>query len=73
MPQPGVRRFGWIVDLAAVTHWSLLAQAMVLTTARRLSRRGALLVLLSPGSALCDESQSLSRVRKAMALPTGGD
>lgn len=28
------------VDLAAVTQWSLLAQAMVLTTARRVSRRG---------------------------------
>ena len=61
-----------IVDLAAVTHWSLLAQAMVLTTARRLSRRGARLVLLSPGSALRDESRSLRVFERVMTLPAGG-
>ena len=60
-----------IVDLAAVTHWSLLAQAMVLTTARRLSRRGARLVLLSPGSALRDESRSLRVFERVMTLPAG--
>lgn len=61
-----------IVDLAAVTHWSLLAQAMVLTTARRLSRRGACLVLLSPGSALRDESRSLRVFERVMTRPAGG-
>ena len=60
------------VDLAAVTHWSLLAQAMVLTTARRLSRRGAVLVLLSPAPALRDESRALSVFERVMTLPAGG-
>lgn len=62
-----------IVDLAAVTHWSLLAQAMVLTTARRLSRRDARLVLQSPGSALRDESRSLRVFERVTTLPAGRD
>lgn len=60
------------VDLAAVTHWSLLAQAMVLTTGRRLSRRGAVLVLLSPAPALRAESRALSVFERVMTLPAGG-
>ena len=60
------------VDLAAVTHWSLLAQAMVLTTARRLSRREAVLVLLSPAPALRAESRALNVFERVMTRPAGG-
>lgn len=47
------------VDLAGVTHWSLLAQAMVLTTARDLTRHGRRLVLQSPSAALREEDGAL--------------
>jgi hypothetical protein len=47
------------VDLAGVTHWSLLAQAMVLATARHLARRGRYLVLQSPSAALREEDEPL--------------
>lgn len=47
------------VELAGVTHWSLLAQAMVLTTARDLARNGRRLVLQSPSAALLDDDDAL--------------
>lgn len=47
------------VDLAGVTHWSLLAQAMVLTTARELARHGRRLILQSPSAALRKEDEAL--------------
>ncbi len=47
------------VDLADVTHWSLLAQAMVLTTARDLARHGRRLILQSPSATLRDEDEAL--------------
>lgn len=47
------------VDLSGVTHWSLLAQAMVLTTARELARHGRRLVLQSPSPALREEDHAL--------------
>lgn len=53
------RRRRVYVDLAGVTHWSLLAQAMVLTTARDLARHGRRLVLQSPSAALREEDEAL--------------
>lgn len=47
------------VDLAGVTHWSLLAQAMVLTTARDLARHDRRLILQSPSAALREEDKAL--------------
>lgn len=40
------------VDVSAVTDWSLLAQAMLLSANRRLHSRGRHLVLVGPSSAL---------------------
>ena len=47
------------LDLSAVDGWSLLAQAMVLNTARLLASRGRRLVLLNPSQALRDRSRIL--------------
>lgn len=44
------------VDLGGVESWSLVAQAMVLSTARRLARRGGRLVLSGASQALRDAS-----------------
>ena len=51
------RRF--VVDVAAVDQWSLIAQAMLLTTARRKAARGELLVLRGATPALREQSRRL--------------
>lgn len=47
------------LDLAAVESWSLLAQAMVLNTARLLASQDRRLVLLDPSPALREQSERL--------------
>ena len=62
----------FVLDLAGVDRWSLLAQAMVLTTARRKAARGEVLMLSRPSAALREQSRKLGlfeRVVTADALP----
>lgn len=47
------------LDLGGVEHWSLLAQAMLLTAARRLAHQGNRLVLHRLSRQLRDESRAL--------------
>ena len=47
------------VDVSAVDSWSLLAQAMVLNTARLLASQDRRLVLLDPSPALREQSERL--------------
>lgn len=47
------------LDLGEVTRWSLLAQAMVLSSSRRLSTRGRELVLRNPSAELREQSRRL--------------
>jgi len=49
----------FIVDVSDVDEWSLIAQAMVLTTARRKAGRGEQLVLRGASPALRERSQQL--------------
>jgi hypothetical protein len=51
------RRF--VVDVAAVDQWSLIAQAMLLTTARRKAARGEQLILRGATPALREQSRRL--------------
>ena len=60
------------VDLAGVHTWSLLAQAMVLTTARRLALRGSVLVLHRMGPALRAQSQALGVAQRVITTETDG-
>ncbi len=59
------------VDLAGVTHWSLLAQAMVLTTSRELARHGRQLVLVAPSATLRDEGAPLNVFGRVSTEPNG--
>ena len=56
------------VDLAGVHTWSLLAQAMVLTTARRLALRGSVLVLHRMGPELREQSQALGVAQRVRTI-----
>lgn len=47
------------IDLSGVTSWSMVAQAMILSTSRIVSRHGSHLVLLGPSAALRRESKHL--------------
>ena len=49
----------FIVDVSDVDEWSLIAQAMVLATARRKAARGEELVLRGASHALREQSQQL--------------
>jgi hypothetical protein len=49
----------YVVDVAAVDRWSLVAQAMVLTTARRKAALGEQLVLRGASQRLRDQSRQL--------------
>jgi hypothetical protein len=60
------------VDLAGVHTWSLLAQAMVLTTARRLALRGSVLVLHRMGPALRAQSQALGVAQRVVTTESDG-
>jgi len=51
------RRF--VVDVTAVDQWSLIAQAMLLTTARRKAARGEQLILRGATPALREQSRRL--------------
>ena len=51
------RRF--VVDVGAVDRWSLVAQAMILTTARRKAARGEQLILHGATPALREQSRRL--------------
>jgi anti-anti-sigma regulatory factor len=48
-----------LIDLSGLSSWSLVAQAMVLRTARRLRTEGRRLVLVAPGADLVDRSSRL--------------
>ncbi|MGH3359675.1 MAG: STAS domain-containing protein, partial [Nocardioidaceae bacterium] len=47
------------VDVSGVRSWSLLAQAMLLSTAKRLADNGGQLVLYRPTEALRHQSRQL--------------
>jgi anti-anti-sigma regulatory factor len=64
----GARRV--YVDVSGVTHWSLLAQAMVLATDRRLSARGGRLVLSGPTAALRRQSRRLDVFHRVVTVPS---
>ena len=49
----------FIVDVSEVDEWSLIAQAMVLATARRKAAHGEQLVLRGASQALREQSQQL--------------
>jgi hypothetical protein len=51
------RRF--VIDVGAVDRWSLVAQAMILTTARRKAARGEQLILQGVSLALREQSRPL--------------
>lgn len=57
------------LDLTAVTSWSLLVEAMVLSTARRLGGEGGRLVLRLPGEQLRRRG---SRLGLFARIPTEG-
>ncbi len=62
----------FIVDVSDVDEWSLIAQAMVLTTARRKSARGEQLVLRGASPVLRERSQQLGvfeHIRSIDSLP----
>jgi hypothetical protein len=49
----------YVIDVAAVERWSLVAQAMVLTTARRKAALGEQLVLRGASQRLREQSRQL--------------
>lgn len=63
----GARRV--YVDVSGVSEWSLLAQAMVLATDRRLSARGGCLVLSGPTPALRLQSRRLDVFHRVVTVP----
>ena len=67
----GARTSCVYVNLAGVTHWSLLAQAMALTTARELARHGRRLILQSPSAALREEDHALHVFARVSTDPQG--
>jgi len=52
-------RSRFIVDVCEVDEWSLVAQAMILATARRKAARGQRLLLRGASPSLREQSQSL--------------
>jgi anti-anti-sigma regulatory factor len=62
------------VDLSAVSEWSMLAQAMVLASARRHAAQGRSLVLGSPSAALRRQSRRLDVFHRVATItrPTDG-
>lgn len=48
-----------VIDLTGVTSWSMLAQAMILSTARIVSRHGSELVLYGPSISLRHQSKRM--------------
>jgi anti-anti-sigma regulatory factor len=57
------------VDLSGVTHWSLLAQAMVLATARRMAGRGSRLVLRAPSPKVRRQGRRLDIFNRVTTVP----
>lgn len=49
-----------LLDVSDVEQWSLLAQAMVLSVARRMSRRGGQLILCGPSADLRRQSRPMN-------------
>lgn len=62
------RRF--ILDVRAVDHWSLVAQAMILATARKKAARGGQLVLRGVSAALREESRRLDLIARIVTVDT---
>jgi anti-anti-sigma regulatory factor len=57
------------VDLSGVTHWSLLAQAMVLASARRMAGRGCRMVLRAPSSRVRNQGRRLDIFNRVTTVP----
>lgn len=58
-----------LIDLSGVGSWSLVAQAMVLRTARQLRTGGRELVLVAPGAVLVANSAGLDVFGVVETLP----
>jgi len=57
-----------VVDVNAVERWSMLAQAMILATARRMAARGEQLVLRGPSAELREQSRRLDLFRRVLTI-----
>lgn len=61
------------VDLAELTHWSLVAQAIVLSASRTLARYGGELILAHPTTRLRLQSAQLGVFSRVRTIDTGGE
>lgn len=60
-----------VIDVNAVDRWSMLAQAMILATARRMAVRGEQLVLRGPSAALREQSRRLDLFERVATIDVG--
>lgn len=57
------------VDLSGVTHWSLLAQAMLLASSRRMAGQGCRMVLRAPSAKVRSQGRRLDIFNRVATVP----